>query len=662
MTLLKGICLVVLFRLVAIDLQGGLGLGTGPILAAESSVLSSESQQPGIGSGSARIPSPQSRATLSGSPLQQQVRQRLQELDADSFFLRQQARQELEELLAQPDQRSVVAEAIRHTLGNPAISVEVRYVLDSFRRRFPEAFVPPAPAEPPSQAEIEKLVQQLESDSYALRQGAAEQLKSYLEWPESAGRVLAVFRTRLAQGHISADLRRWIDPLWERAWGAWLASDSSANAIPPARPEEIEHYLDILARPTPAHSPEASQTLREAQRQLRTLLARDDQVALIRQAVQRRLNSGELPLEAQTRLTELADLCRPAMVAEFWQQGQHRGIQHLLVGVPSQVQGAPRPSHFDYIDDSTAHCVSGSNLTPGHYPVGVAVPHPHQIDAFFHLVNLPTPRRRMAYEYLVQRDLRVRLSEITQRTGQYYTRRQQPLSEREILVLVQLDPHGVSRFAGEFLRRMPDEHLSDQEGQTVAGRTSRHGLLCMVLAHKGTQEAAPGLLQAIADGRILPPTAEAPYAWPWIAALAIARRNPWPDVDRWLVEMIPRTDPLRLSGPPSSPGPHLWEEVPVWPPQPDPNLPSKDMLPGGPSLDPKGASSEEEVPQLGATAAALLLRRHEQASSLSPLLPVADPLLKKWCDLQGYRFPNPQSPQEILRWWKNRQLLRTSAG
>ena len=46
----------------------------------------------------------------------------------------------------------------------------------------------------------------------------------------------------------------------------------------------------------------------------------------------------------------------------------------------------------DRIDDETAHCVSGVNLSEGDYPVGGAFPHPKERSSFFCLVNLPTPR------------------------------------------------------------------------------------------------------------------------------------------------------------------------------------------------------------------------------------------------------------------------------
>jgi hypothetical protein len=726
----------------AVPVQGGASRRPNPPVTSSESAFSGNSKE------EAETPAPSKERTgPSESDFRKQARQWIGQLDADSYFLRQQARQQLEELLAQPETASPAAQEIRRSLADRTISLEARHVLERLRRRFPEAFgqqgtgpegvsgsqpgtpkpgiqpEPPSPVRPTPQ-EIETLVRQLESDSYAERRWAADQLNLYLEtsqWggghgeeasspedrrpntpseggqhPEGrqtqaqtqspqpsqprqpgvvrllgpseaarveggscadrqvAGLILKVLQSRMSRGEISADLARWLEPLWERAWGAWLASSPTGAELPPAQPEEIDRWVDCLARSVSGGAPERVFLVRQAERQLRIFLARDDQVPRVQEAIERRLASGGLLPEAQARLTELAELCRPAMVAEFWQQGQHRSIQHLLVGVPSQVPGAPRPSHFDYIDDTKAHCVSGSNLSPGDYPVGVAIPHPNQADAFFHLVNLPTPRRRMAYEYLVRRDGRVRLAEITRRTGQYYLARGQPLSAREILVLAQLDPKEVSRFASQWLRRMPDGAIEEGEWDFVEGWTtgqqrgsehpavfvpsSRHGLLCMILADRGTQEAAPGLLEALAKDHIFPPSERGRCAWGWIAALAIAARDPWPEVDEWLASVVPRTDPLYIQ---SS------------------SLMDKGALPA-------------EPPQLGATAAGLLLRRNRiltERTERSDGLDISAKLLQStlgWIPskykLFGFRFSHPTAPEEFLRWWKTRQILRNSAG
>ena len=48
----------------------------------------------------------------------------------------------------------------------------------------------------------------------------------------------------------------------------------------------------------------------------------------------------------------------------------------------------------------------------------------------------------------------------------------------------------------------------------------------------------PGLAEAIAKNRFLPPTLLAPYRLEWLAALSIAARDPWPGVDAWLADHV----------------------------------------------------------------------------------------------------------------------------
>ena len=56
---------------------------------------------------------------------------------------------------------------------------------------------------------------------------------------------------------------------------------------------------------------------------------------------------------------------------------------------------------------------------------------------------------------------------------------------------------------------------------------------------RGTKEAMPKLIEAIDNGNFLPPTSREPYHLQWLAALAIAQRDPWPEVDDWLAGLIP---------------------------------------------------------------------------------------------------------------------------
>jgi hypothetical protein len=315
------------------------------------------------------------------------------------------------------------------------------------------------------------------------------------------------------------------------------------------------------------------------------------------------------------------------MVAEFWESRHHLGTQHLLVGVPSMGPTAIRPSHFDRIDDHTAHCVSGSNLTSGDYPVGVAIPHPNRQGAVFHLVNLPTPRRRMAYEYYLKIDESRRLAELCHRTLARMLQEKKPLSGLQIAMLTQFDADDLSAFAGRFFNLVDDEPPGREEttssdpfafppnhpAQAVdraASQSSRHGMLARLLMTQGNHRAIPGLLEALGAGRFLPPTADAPCRLGWLAALAIAHRDPWPETDAWLASLLDRTELLsEKSGP---------------------------------------------VAELAATAAALLLKRHQQDPSLFGLEPCGAEVLTD-VGLTGYRFHSEADRQKVRQWWNQQR-------
>jgi len=120
----------------------------------------------------------------------------------------------------------------------------------------------------------------------------------------------------------------------------------------------------------------------------------------------------------------------------------------------------------------------------------------------------------------------------------------------------------------------------------------------------------PKLIEAIDKGNFLPPTSREPYHLQWLAALAIAQRDPWPEVDDWLAGLIPRTDPL--------------------------------------------IEGRRQGPQLGATAAAILLKRHQKTPGKF-FLAVSKELLLQRCRLEGYYYGSPQAPEAILKWWKQQQ-------
>ena len=187
--------------------------------------------------------------------------------------------------------------------------------------------------------------------------------------------------------------------------------------------------------------------------------------------------------------------------------------------------------------------------------------------------------------------------------------RKRPLSEAELVMLGHLNAEELSRFAGDFFNAVEDKPLSQTGKLRVAGRPSRHGLICVLLAQSGTRRAIPGLLKAMDEGRFLPSVADCKYELPAMAALAMAARDPWPQVDAWLFGCIKRSDPLVLD--------------------------------------------RDRGPELGATAAGLLLKRHGKTPSDFGLEPLTDPFFLN-LNLLGYRFADQRSREKIVKWWQDR--------
>ncbi len=537
-----------------------------------------------------------------------ELKRLLGDLDSDRFDQRQRAARRLDELVADPEWRSFLAIEFRRALRRSDISFEVRWHLNRWTRQLPEPPMEPAAA---TSEEIDQLVRQLDDDSCAVRLGAAERMDWLLNNPTLACAILTRVKQRLAQPSLSAEARRQLEGAWERARAAWLLADTAPQELPPVTDGQIDHWLDDLVRPLPSDEAAKSSTSQStAHRELLDLLARDEYVPKLKAAITLMLRRN-LDSNAASRLRELLDRTKPAMAAEYWHNGRPWSPQFLLVGVPTLSPGAARPTHFDRIDDRVAHCVTGNSLSRGDYPVGVAFPHPQQEGASFHIVNLPTPRRQMAYQYYVRTDPAKRLSALSRRTLDRFLAEKHPLAEPELLMLGQLDPREVSRFAGQYLLLLADGRLVDSHMPRPGGRPSRFGMIAAQLAENGTKEAAPGLTEAIAKNAFLPPTPQAPYRLDWVAALSIATRDPWPEVDSWLANHLAETT-------------LLVEERPI-------------------------------EPEAGATAAAILLRRHGQIAARFGLEPATDPLLAK-LHVHGYRFADADARTKFQQWWDHEKV------
>ena len=336
------------------------------------------------------------------------------------------------------------------------------------------------------------------------------------------------------------------------------------------------------------------------------------------------------------RLHEIHDWTLPGLVAEIWEDtglGTPRivTVQYLALGVPCQPDGAERPSLFDRADERKAHCVSGNSLSPGDWPVGVAFPNPLAADKFFHLVYTPTPRQRLAFQANVDSDERQRIKELTRRTLDAVLADGRPLSLSEVVMLDMLDSEQVSKFAGAYFLAVDDQLFPPDVRQNPSGRASLHQSICFGLAQRGTRAAIPGLMTAIERGRFLKPSPNSPYNWPWIAALSIAIHDPWPEVDRWLADLVAKTDPLVV-------GPEGQELAGVL------------RAPSRRSHHCARRPARRRLLISGGSSAAILLARHDLPPWAFRLERIWQPPLDNF-DIPACRFVSAQDREALLRWW-----------
>ena len=531
------------------------------------------------------------------------------ELNSDRFEVRRKAAEQIEKLVAKAELRRSLAAEFQRVLVRSDISFEVRRQLERWSRRLPEPLAEPVPETAPK--ELDELLRQLDDDSYAVRLGATRRLEWLLGNSKLICPIMFRLKRRLSDPSLDIEAKRRIEALWQLARGAWLSSDIPSGELPAVSDERIDQWLDDLIRPGSSDATRAAHEAAECE--LLDLLARDDYVARLTQAIRARL-AKKPARDAAAALQSLLDWTKLELVAEYWKDRHQLGEQHLLVGVPTTSTGVAVPTCFDRVNERVAHCASGNSLSAGNYPVGKAFPHPRLEGAFFHLVSLPTPRRRMAYVSVTNADESKRLAALSRRTLDGLLADKRPLSEPQLLMIAQLDPAEVSRFACKYFLLVDDSKLSQSGPRRTGGRPSRFGMICARLASDGTKDAMPGLAEAIAKGRFVPPTLLAPFRLDLLAALSIAARDPWTDADVWLANRIGESE-LLMQGRPS------------------------------------GA-------EVGATAAAVLLNRRGQRPASFGLQPAPEPLMNNEFHVEGYRFDNDEARKKVQAWWKQQSSRR----
>ncbi len=551
------------------------------------------------------------------APVTESVEALVRRLGDDNFFIRQQAAADLDQLLADAATQHQLADELRALWLDPALPVEVRERLEPLIRGLPQA-VRILPSQPAPER-VAWWLEQLGSSQPSARMAAEAELDLLLEDARNPGPLLVAIQQRLCDPELgAADLAR-LEPMYQKVFGTWLAAPFDPAGLPAVDQQQAHAAVARLLEAIDQPGPEAAAAAQAAERELLFLLARDDGLALVRKAIEDALDVEKLSGRAFTKLRDLADWWRPALVAEIFsidgdassQQRRQSTAQYLYIGVPWRSPNQPdtgRASHFDYCDDERCRAVNGYTLTPGEYPVGVAFPHPDNSQrTIFHIVNLSTPRRRMAFDrqlagsYLEIEDQERRLAEITRRTCEQFLAGKRQLTPETARMIPVLDPVEVSRFAGERFSRpidddwTPLDFIVDKE-------------ILQSLSRDGTPEALPGLMQGMESGRLAEISEDAPLDLAWAAALQIARRNESQAIDAWLGRQLKQDAPLTTNA------------------------------------------------EVGATAAAILIKRHHESVEDFDLEPVEpEPLIRQRLNpLVGYVFRNEEGRRRAIDWWRAR--------
>jgi hypothetical protein len=538
-----------------------------------------------------------------------QIDQALAALDDDDFARRTDAADRLRAWADDRELSGFLAQRFARALQSASVSIEVRSHIEPLAKHLPEsagaADVPQA-----NPAEIGQLLAQLDADQSAIRATARERLKSMLARTELIAPLWLELKNRASDPGLTAATRRELEPLLDSARQAWLNADPVVVKLPDISDDTLERWIEQLVK---LDETDASDRFRRhlVERELLDAIARDDTRERLLAILERRSAAAD-DAAVRSTLQQIADFAKPALAAEVWghelgnwEHRQHVTVQYLIVGLPQFNELARQATHFDRIDEETAHCVSGNSLKPGDYPVRVAIPHPEPPqEVMFHLTNLPTARRRLAYEYHIRRDEGTRLREITERTLKHFLDHDQMLNETEVLLLAQLDPEIVSRFVGSYFQRVPDRKIVTTISE-LGNEATVHRAICHMISRIGTRTAVPALEQLARSGK-LEPTIESPYHIAWIAALALAQRDPWPGVDEWLAKLVDSNTALVMHA--------------------------------------------DIRPELGASAAALLVDRHGASTRPFGLVTAGEAATERLRFI-GYRFENERHREEVKRWW-----------
>ena len=150
-----------------------------------------------------------------------------------------------------PEMAGLLAEQFQKLVLQPELPLEVRWRILTWRARLPKVKM-----EPPQSAaagELERLVRQLDDDSYAVRAGALERLQWMAASEYLAKPIILILKSRLADPLLSEDSYRRVESVRNIAWGIWLTGDASDWSLPPVSDAQLDDWLEELSQPATAH-------------------------------------------------------------------------------------------------------------------------------------------------------------------------------------------------------------------------------------------------------------------------------------------------------------------------------------------------------------------------------------------------------------------------
>jgi hypothetical protein len=532
------------------------------------------------------------------------------ELDSPHFAVRETASKRLAELAQRYDAKETLAAALHNALARPDLSLEVRARLEPIAEEF-------APPELPAGAlpgEVDALVAFLADGDPRHRAAGQARLARLSERATTFRAVQAELKRHLARPELPFGVREALQTAHGRLRERLIDATDAAEPEFDVPADKIAAWIGEVARGASPDDAKARRiAVESAFRELEDTLLCDRLAPMVSEALANRLKEGVADADASRRLERLHEWSLPGLAAESWSEGDLVSLQLLVIGLPQRPVGAPRITLFDRADDKTAHCASGNSLVPGTYPIGQAIPHPELYGSFFHLIHTPTPRRKARYALTYRRQTTAeRRLRLTEQTVRGWTAVKRHPSDVEIdLLFDELDGAAVSKAVGEYLAAVDDRDDDEVSYLGFPSGASRHARVAFKLIRNGTHEALPGLVKALDVGRFRPPTAKGnQYHYGWMAVLGICRRDPWPGVDDFLAGLLHRRERLFV--------------------------PAND--------------AQDEVPEVGATAAAILAERNGwKPAELGLERMQFDPLNNAGCP--GHRFASPAARERVLAMW-----------